>query len=80
MNKCPVTGKQRHRSAGAAKAHRRALLKAERSSEPGLLAIYHCQHCEGWHVGHSEMRRPVTVMPVQPKMKRSAGLRYKRTN
>jgi len=69
---CPVTKKQRHASKGAAEAHRRSLLTLEQA-EAELLVTFICPHCGSWHVGHNGMKRPVTKMAVQPKMKRGAG-------
>ncbi len=48
--------KQRHPTAAAASA---ALRQLKRRSEfrGGVLGVYHCQFCKGWHVGHA-MHQP----------------------
>lgn len=84
MNLCHKTGKQRHASKGAAEAHLRAMLKrgAVSDADARLLNTYICTEaygCGDWHVGKDEFRKPVEVIPVLPKMKRSVGLRYKKS-
>jgi len=44
-------GKVRHKSAGAAEAHIRAL---HRMGESGRLKVYLCTFCKHWHVGHAK--------------------------
>lgn len=85
MSICRKTGKQRHRSKGAAEAHLRALLKRDdiSASDKLLLNTYICvgkgnRACGDWHVGRNEFRKPVEVIPVMPKMRRSGGMRYKK--
>lgn len=75
--RCSRTGKQCHKSKGAADAHLRSLLKLDAPDEPEILSTFICRFCESWHVGHNEMKRAVTPMPVQPKMKRGPGLNQK---
>ena len=53
------TGKGKFRSAGAAQAAIRALIKRGEDPDygpvlkaPELLEPYHCRHCGSWHFGH----------------------------
>lgn len=80
MPYCLKTGKQRHASKGAAEAHLRALLKRGDvlESDKPLYNTYVCGGCGDWHVGRNEFRKPVEVIPVMPKMRRSGGLKYKK--
>ncbi len=80
---CRRTGKHSHASKGAAEAHLRAMLKLGdiTDSDKKLLCTYICtgnHSCGGWHVGKNEFRKPVEVIPVLPKMRRSVGMRYKK--
>jgi len=81
MNICRTTGKQRHASKGAAEAHLRAMLKRDDipQSDKDLFCTYICGYgCGDWHVGKNEFKKPVEIIPVMPKMRRSVGLRYKK--
>ena len=53
MNICPKTGKHIHPSQGKALAHLRNLQSREEMTEQEM-NVYACEHCRGWHVGHSK--------------------------
>ena len=48
-------GKKRHYSLDEAHRHRDQLAAHDRRLRPSLppLAVYHCQQCDAFHVGHS---------------------------
>ena len=45
-------GKHRHKSRGAAEAHKRALIRF--GEEESLISVYPCRYGDHWHVGHRQ--------------------------
>jgi hypothetical protein len=48
-------GKKRHYSIAAAERQRDQLASVERRNRPSStpLTVYHCPHCDAFHVGHT---------------------------
>ncbi len=48
-------GKKRHYTIAEAERHRDQLAPLERQRRPSspMLKVYHCSHCDAFHVGHS---------------------------
>jgi hypothetical protein len=64
-------GKKRFDSAIGAQ-FRMAELTEQRVEGFERLEVYHCQHCNGWHVGHRP--KPVKELELIPDFKDSAGI------
>lgn len=44
---CPVTGKEKHQS------RRKAAMQMKRRGATRHAGSYLCEHCNGWHIGHT---------------------------